>query len=99
MNPTGFRKYSKIGKEIVPSTNAAEFTLESGKFRENHHLVISYSFYGSGPDVAVFNYGYFGDDATGGNTGGNGGGAGSGGGYKLAADSRVNAPSPFKGMN
>lgn len=99
MTGTGFRKYSKIGKEIVPSTNAAEFRIESSKFRENQNLVIGYSFHGSGPDVAVFNYGYFGDDLTDSNGGSRSGGGSSGGGYKLAEDSRVNAPSPFKGMN
>ena len=54
-------------------------------------MVWTYDFYG----IAVFDYGYFGDDN--GYKGSGGQGEGGGGGYKVVNSVKPAAPSPFQG--
>jgi hypothetical protein len=96
---SGFRRYTSIDKtaggEAANAAKNADYSPQRAKFLENHKLMIGYSLHGTGPDVAIFDYGYFGGDESFAGNGGRGGAAG--GGYKIASDSKISAPSPFKG--
>ncbi len=69
---------------------------EKNQFGEMRSFVMSLSMKGSGPNVALFDYGYFGNDEEE-VYAGRGGGSSAGGGSKLTNDSKQ-APSPFSSI-
>lgn len=94
-------EYSTIGvsqdEVAVRPVRVIDVAYENQCFSDNSlsitEMVWSYDFYG----IAVFDYGYFGDDYAYKGSGGRGEGAG--GGYKVAASAKAGAPapSPFQG--
>ncbi len=92
-------EYSTIGvsqDEIaVRPVRVIDVAYENQCFSDNSlsitEMVWSYDFYG----IAVFDYGYFGDDYAYKGSGGRGEGAG--GGYKVVNSVKPSAPSPYQG--
>ncbi|MBY0427980.1 MAG: hypothetical protein K2Q32_02045 [Alphaproteobacteria bacterium] len=93
------QEYNKIGSpqdnEDAMPARVLDVAHEQKCFSDNSlsitEMVWTYDFYG----IAVFDYGYFGDDN--GYKGSGGQGEGSGGGYKVVNSVKPTAPSPFQG--
>ncbi|MDX1922793.1 MAG: hypothetical protein SFW65_06665 [Alphaproteobacteria bacterium] len=92
-------QYNTIGasheEHAMRAPRVIDVAYENQCFSDNSlsitEMVWSYDFYG----IAVFDYGYFGDDYAYKGSGGRGEGAG--GGYKVVNSVKPNAPSPYAG--